>query len=142
VTDVPDTTVTPVAAVPPKLTAVAPVKPVPVMVTVVAPPVGPVVGLMLVTTGCAVATYVYASPATIGDWPPGVVTLRATAPAAWAGLTAVIVVSETTVKLVAAVAVNATAVAPVNPVPVIVTTGPPNVDPVSGLTAVTAGATV
>ena len=41
------TTVTPVAAVVPKLTAVAPVKPVPVIVTEVPPAAEPVVGLSL-----------------------------------------------------------------------------------------------
>src|SRR5450755_4327354 len=103
------------AAVPPKLTAVAPVKPVPVIVTVVPPDVVPVVGLRLVTVGCAVTTNVYPSPATIADWPPGVVTLMSIRPLAWAGLTAEILVSLRTVKPVAAVAPNATAVAPVNP---------------------------
>ena len=45
------TTVTPVAAVPPRLT-VAPVrKPVPVIVTPVPPPAGPVLGVIDVTVG-------------------------------------------------------------------------------------------
>ncbi|MNM85398.1 hypothetical protein D3C81_975110 [compost metagenome] len=50
-------TVTPVAAVAPKVTAVVPLKPEPVIVTVVPPVVGPEVGEMLLTTGAA--TYVY-----------------------------------------------------------------------------------
>ncbi len=49
-------------------------------------------------------------------------------------------VSELTVKLVAALAPKSTAVAPVNPVPVMVTDVPPAAGPVFGLTAVTVGA--
>ena len=45
------TTVTPVAAVPPRVTAVASVKPVPVMVTDCPPAHGPDVGLTDVTAG-------------------------------------------------------------------------------------------
>ena len=47
------TTVTPVAGMPPNVTAVAPVKLVPVMVTDVPPAVGPEFGLTLVTVGAA-----------------------------------------------------------------------------------------
>ena len=46
-------TVTPLAAVPPKVTAVAPDRLVPVMVTVAPPAVGPAVGEMEVTVGAA-----------------------------------------------------------------------------------------
>ena len=53
-------------------------------------------------------------------------------PAAWAGETAVIWVSETTVKLVAATAPKSTLVAPVKPVPVMVTVVPPAVGPEVG----------
>jgi hypothetical protein len=45
------TTVRPVAAVPPIVTAVALVKPVPVIVTVCPPANGPEVGLIAVTVG-------------------------------------------------------------------------------------------
>ena len=55
--------------------------------------------------------------------PPGVVTVTSTVPAACAGAVAVIWVAETTVKVVAAVAPKSTAVAPVKPVPVMVTDG-------------------
>ena len=55
--------------------------------------------------------------------PAGVVTVTSTAGPGPAGLVAVIVVSLTTVKLVAAVVPKSTAVAPVKPVPVIVTEG-------------------
>jgi len=65
-----------------------------------------------------------------------VVALTSTVPAACAGLTAVMVVSLTTVKLVAGVAPNFTAVAPVKPVPLIVTEVPPAAGPLSGVTAV------
>ena len=55
VIDVPETTLTPVAAAVPKAT-VSPVrKPLPVMVTVVPPTVGPPVGLMPVTVGAVAA---------------------------------------------------------------------------------------
>jgi hypothetical protein len=61
------------------------------------------------------------------------------APAACAGETAVISVEDTTVKLVAATAPKATLVAPVNPVPVMVTVVPPAVVPEVGEMEVTAG---
>src|SRR5439155_21066545 len=64
----------------------------------------------------------------------------ATAPAAWSGAVAVICVSELTAKLVAAVPPNETAVAPVKPVPVTVTSVPPAVGPLPVLRPVTAGA--
>ncbi len=70
--------------------------------------------------------------------PAGVVTVTSTVPAP-AGEVAVIWVSELTVNEVAAVAPNATAVAPVNPVPVIVTEVPPACGPLLGLTLVTVG---
>ena len=71
--------------------------------------------------------------------PAGVVTVTSTVPVP-AGLTAVIVVSLTTVRFVAAVVPKSTAVAPVNPVPVIVTRVPPVVGPLVGLRPVTVGA--
>ena len=62
-----------------------------------------------------------------------------TLPAAWAGLTAVIFAADTTLKLVAAVPPNATAVAPEKLEPLIVTDVPPAVDPRCGTTEVIAG---
>ena len=56
-----------------------------------------------------------------------------------AGEVAVIEVAELTVKLVALVAPNLTAVAPDSAVPVIVTDVPPVVGPAFGATEVTAG---
>jgi hypothetical protein len=50
------------------------------------------------------------------------------------------VVADMTLKLVAAIVPNCTALAPVKFVPVIVTFAPPAVDPLVRLTAVTVGA--
>jgi hypothetical protein len=59
VIDVPLTTVTPVAAVPPKLTVAPARKPVPVMVTAVPPLAVPVLGAIEVTVGAGlIAVYV------------------------------------------------------------------------------------
>ena len=52
-----------------------------------------------------------------------------TTPAAWAGVLAVIVVSLTTERLVAAVPPKVADVAPIRDVPVIVTLVTPNVEP-------------
>jgi hypothetical protein len=71
--------------------------------------------------------------------PLEVVTVTFTVPAP-AGLTAVIEVAEFTVKLVAAVTPNCTAVAPMKPVPATVTLLPPAVGPLVGLMPVTVGA--
>jgi hypothetical protein len=70
----------------------------------------------------------------------GVVTVTSTVPATCAGLLAVTLVSELTTTPVAAVAPKWTAVAPVNPHPVMVTVVPPNVEPNVGETDVTVGA--
>ena len=51
-----------------------------------------------------------------------------------------ILVANTTVKLAAATPAKVTLVAPVNPVPVMVTAVPPAFGPEFGLTPVTAGA--
>ena len=74
----------------------------------------------------------------VAEVPPGVVTITSTVPLL-AGLIAVIWVSLSTVKLVAAVEPNETLVAPVKPLPVMVTLVPPFVDPLVGLTPVTVG---
>ena len=70
--------------------------------------------------------------------PPGLVTVTLTSPAEWAGEVAVIWVSESTVNK-AAVVPKSTAVAVVNPVPVMVTEVPPVVGPEVGATEVTVG---
>ena len=84
----------------------------------------------------------YWSGAPVALVPPAVVTVMSTVPALPAGEVAVICVALLTVKPVAAVAPNFTAVAPVKPVPVIVTLVPPAADPLVGLTAVTVGVRV
>ena len=101
-----------VAGVVPKSTAVAPVSPVPVIVTGVPPAYGPLVGARAVTVGAAMN--VNWSAADVSDVPPGVVTVTSSVPVP-AGLTAVTVVSFTTVTSVAAVVPKSTAVAPVSP---------------------------
>lgn len=65
--------------------------------------------------------------------------MTVTAPAAWAGAVAVIVVALVTTTFVAFVPPNVTVVAPVRFVPVIVTLVPPSVVPELGLTLVTVG---
>jgi hypothetical protein len=68
-----------------------------------------------------------------------VVTVISTVPAGLAGLTAVIWVSLLNVKLVAGTVPNSTLLAPVKPVPVIVTDVPPVVDPSLGEMPATVG---
>ena len=121
-----------VAAVLPNFTAVAPVKPEPVMVADVPPAEGPEVGLTEETVGAA--TYVNRSAALAVLVPPGVVTLMSTVPLP-AGEVAVTEVELFSVKLVAAVLPNFTAVAPVKFLPVTVTEVPPASGPEVGLTA-------
>jgi hypothetical protein len=84
-------------------------------------------------------TYVNWSAADVAEVPPVVVTLISTVPVP-AGDVAVIDVEELTVKLLAAVAPKVTAVAPENPVPVIVTEVAPVVGPAVGEIEVTVGA--
>src|SRR5487761_1749315 len=77
-----------------------------------------------------------------GEMPLAVVTVTATAPGSesWGGLTAVIWVSESTVKLVAGTVPKVTALAPVNPDPLKTTVVAPEMGPLPGLTPVTSGA--
>ena len=72
--------------------------------------------------------------------PPGVVTWILTAPALPAGAVTVIDVAETTEKVVAAVAPNVTAVAPLRLLPVMVTAVPPASGPAFGAIELMAGA--
>ena len=72
--------------------------------------------------------------------PPGVVTVRVTAPAARAGATAVICVAEFTVNESAAVPPKLTEDAESRLVPVITTLFPPEVLPDAGFNAVMVGA--
>ena len=96
---------------------------------------GPAVGLMPVTVG---RRYVNWSAGEVADVPIGVVTVTSTMPVP-AGLTAVIVVALTTVISSPASCRSRPPVAPVKPVPVIVTKVPPAVGPPVGLKPVTAG---
>jgi hypothetical protein len=73
------------------------------------------------------------------DVPPGPVTVTSTAPAGPAGTVTERAVSESTVKE-AGVSPNATQLAPVKPVPVTASTGPPRVLPAVRLSPVTTGA--
>jgi hypothetical protein len=70
--------------------------------------------------------------------PEALLTVRSTVPDP-AGLTAVIEVGELTVKLVAGVDPKSTVVVPAKSAPEMVTEVPPEVEPASGLTEVTAG---
>ncbi len=83
--------------------------------------------------------YVNRSAEDAAEVPAGVTTVTSTLPLP-AGLSAVIVVPLTTVTPVAAFVQKSTAVAPVNPVPVIVTSVPPAAGPLDGLIPVTVGA--
>ena len=74
------------------------------------------------------------------DVPAGVVTVTFTVPVP-GGLMTVNVLSLTTVKLVAGAVPKSTAVAPVKPLPTIVTKVPPAFGPVVGLRPETVGAT-
>jgi hypothetical protein len=109
-----------------------------VIVTVVPPVANPERGVIPVTVGVGITKWnvVCAVPVLV---PSGVVTVTSSAPAASAGEVAVIDVSEFTTN-VAEVEPKSTAVAPVKPVPVIVTDVPPAVDPERGLIPVTVGA--
>src|SRR4029079_14214512 len=136
VIDVALATVTFVAAVPPTVTVAPVAKFVPVIVTFVPPAVDPLVGEIPVTVGGVP----YVNPfVRVPLRPLGFVAVTLTAPAACAGVTAVIDVELATVTLVAAVPPIVT-VAPVAKfVPVIVTFVPPAVVPAVGEIAVTVG---
>ena len=90
--------------------------------------------------GAAVLSQVNWSAEPVAEVPLLVVTVMSTVPAVPAGAVAVRSPSSRMVKAVAAVLPKVTAVAPVKPLPEMATTWPPAVLPVSGPTAVTAGA--
>ena len=79
------------------------------------------------------------SAALVALVPPGVVTVTSTVPVP-EGAVALMLVALLTVKLEAAVVPNFTALAPVNPVPLIATEVLPALGPEVGLTPVTVGA--
>lgn len=132
------TTVKPGAVVPPNSTNEAPVKLVPVIVTEVV--AVPVAGLRPVTAGTG-GRKVNLSAGPIAEVPTQVVTVTSTGvhDAVPAGETAVIDMGEFTIKLVALVAPNFTAVALVKSVPLIVTEVPPAGGPDEGLNPLTTG---
>ena len=74
----------------------------------------------------------------MADVPPGVVTVTSSVPAP-GGLAVVMVVLFTTVNAATEVPLNFTTVAPVNPVPEMVTDVPPLPGPVNGATLLTVG---
>jgi hypothetical protein len=128
-----------VAATEPNKTLVVWPNPEPVMVTVVFPAVVPDVGEMDVTTG-GLLTNVNMSPVTDVEVPADVVTKMSYVPAASAGETAVSLVDDTTVNLVAATEPKRTLVVPSKALPLIVTVVPPVVEPEVGVMDVITGA--
>ena len=84
----------------------------------------------------------YWSAALVALVPPGLVTVMSTVPALSAGAVAVMLVAPLTVKLVALVVPNLTAVAPVRLAPVIVTLVAPPSGPAVGAMLVTVGPVV
>ena len=134
VTDVPPTSVTPVAAVPPNATVQPAAKLLPVSVTTVPPAVGPEFGLTLVSDGAAP---MYVKPlASVEACPSGLVTVTETGPIVPAGVVQVIWVVDPTTTLPAAAPPNVTVVVPVvwKLLPVSVTAVLPLVDPLAGET--------
>ena len=129
------TTTTLVAAVLPNVTVAPAAKFVPVIVTLVPPAVDPLFGETLVTVGATT----YVNPLARVPLRPLTVTVTVTAPAACAGVVAVIWVLLTTATLVAAVPPIVTAAPETKFVPVIVTLVPPAVEPVFGETLVIVG---
>ena len=125
-----------VAAVPPKLTAVAPVKLVPVIVTEVPPAAGPEDGLTRVTVGRRDVCVLVVGAR--GARPAGR-RHRDVDGARGAGGRRHGIWLELFTENVAAVPPKLTPVAPVKPVPLIVTVVPPVVGPDVGLTLVTDG---
>ena len=130
------TTTTLVAGLPPTVTLLAPVKLVPVMVIGVPPLNNPEFGLTLEMVGAA--TYVNVIACDVD--PPAVVTTMVFAPAAPAGVTAVMEVALTTTTLVAGLPPTVTLLAPVKLLPVIVMAVPPKVVPEVGETLEIVGA--
>ena len=125
-----------VAATPPTFTLVAPVKFVPVIVIGVPPATGPEIGATVVIVGSATFVNALALVAV----PPTVVTATSFAPAAPAGVTAVMEVELTATTLVAATPPTFT-VAPARKfVPVRVRIVPAASGPALGVTEVSVGA--
>lgn len=107
------------------------------MVIALAPTSGPAFGVTSAIVGSKV---LYVKAITLDALPPGVATATVCEPDVPAGVTAVIDVGDTTVKLAAATPPTVTLVAPVKLVPVIVIEVPPPTGPDTGLTPVMVGA--
>src|SRR5579872_6680621 len=134
------TTVTLPAAVPPKLTPAPARKLLPLMLTAVPPPVGPELGETELTLGAGLVL-VYVKPlARVPLCPSLLVTTTLTAPAAWAGVVAVMVELLTTVTLPAAVPPKLTLAPARKLLPLMLTAVPPPVGPELGETELTLGA--
>jgi hypothetical protein len=130
------TTATPTAAVPPTFTTAPNAKFVPVIVIGVPPAIEPLFGLTAVTVGGAM----YVKTAAVALVCPDAVTVTLAAPAGCADVVAVIDVALTTITPVAGDPPTSTVAPPVKFVPLIVIAVPPSVEPLVGLTPVTAGA--
>ena len=100
-----------------------PEKLVPVITNIWPPVAGPKLADMLVIVG--IPTYDISSAVVLGLVPPAAVTAMSTVPTGFAGDTAVICVSESTVNEVAAVPPKVTDDTPTKLVPVITTDRPP-----------------
>jgi hypothetical protein len=111
------------------LTPAAPLNPEPLIVMEVPPSAGPLFGEMEDTIGTG--TYVNWSAAEVALVPPSVMIVTSTVPVP-AGEVAVMLVSDITLYLEDATVPNLTVVAPVNPVPVIVTDVLPVEGPLAG----------
>jgi hypothetical protein len=122
-----------VAGLAPKNISVAVVKPVPVRATLLPPAMVPPVGDKLVSVGASI--YWNTAPLLVAE---AVSTVTAVAPAP-AGEVAVTVLSELTVKAVAAVVPKNTSRVLIKPDPVIVTIVPPAVGPEVGVIEVITG---
>jgi hypothetical protein len=148
-----------VAAAVPNRTAVAPLRAVPVIVTLVPPALVPLAGQRRATAGTGTTTGILVNVADgVAELVPPAVTTVTTTPATGAAeagrlrvadvctgaavraaVVALIDVSLLTVNVAAATVPKYTAVAPVNPCPVIFTIVPPANEPWSGESPVTAG---
>ena len=130
------TTMMLVAAVPPKVTVAPVAKFVPVIVTFWPPARGPELSAIAVTVGAPKV-----KPFVLAPFVPSLfVTITLVAPAACAGVVAVIEVPLTTVTFVAGAPPKVTVAPAAKFVPVIVTFVPPSVLPVVTLRLVTVGA--
>src|SRR5438876_11245199 len=132
------TTVTFVAAVPPRLTVAPAAKPGPVRVTAVPPLLVPELGEIALTVGAGLFPTRRSSDLPL--WPSELVTTTSTAPAAWAAVVAVSEVLLTTVTFVAAVPPRLTVAPAAKPVPARVPAVPPLLVPELGEIALTVGA--